>query len=99
MALGDRIAPSRDRPGAGVLERRPDLPRTRGHPSLRQVRNFGHQQKVGLTHDAGAILIATSSNNVVKGVYAAVYSAGRIRFTPVTLVVLAVGGIVAAWLR
>ena len=63
------------------------------------VLNLAQGDPAQTTVDAGAILIATSSNNLVKGVYAAVYSAGRTRFAPVALVVLAVGGIVAAWLR
>jgi uncharacterized membrane protein (DUF4010 family) len=49
--------------------------------------------------DAGAILIAASSNNVVKGVYSIVYSAGRTRFAPAAMAVLAVCGVVAAILR
>ena len=63
------------------------------------VLNLAQGDPAQTTVDAGAILIATSSNNLVKGVYAAVYSAGRIRFASVALVALAVGGVVAAWLR
>jgi uncharacterized membrane protein (DUF4010 family) len=49
--------------------------------------------------DAGAILIAASSNNVLKGAYAAVYSGGRAYVAPAALIVLAASGIVAASLR
>jgi uncharacterized membrane protein (DUF4010 family) len=45
---------------------------------------------------AGAILVATSSNNVIKAVYAIVYSGSRMRAAPAALVLLAVLGIAAA---
>ena len=45
---------------------------------------------------AGAILVASSSNNVVKAVYAIVYSSARIRVAPAALAVLAACGIAAA---
>ncbi len=44
----------------------------------------------------GAILVAASSNNVVKAVYAIVYSGVRVRAAPAALVVLAACGIAAA---
>ncbi len=49
--------------------------------------------------DADAILIAASSNNVAKCVYASVYSAGRAHFAPAAMTALAAGGIAAALLR
>jgi uncharacterized membrane protein (DUF4010 family) len=49
--------------------------------------------------DSGAILIAASSNNVVKGVYAMVYSGGRARMALVAMAALAICGIAAACLR
>lgn len=49
--------------------------------------------------DAGAILIATSSNNVAKGVYSLAYSAGRTRFAPAAMALLAVCGAVVALVR
>ena len=63
------------------------------------VLNLAQGDPAQTTRRRGAILIAASSNNVVKGVYASVYSAGRTHFAPAALVVLAVGGIVAALLR
>ena len=45
---------------------------------------------------AGAILVAASSNNVVKAVYAIVYSSARVRVAPAALGVLAACGIAAA---
>ncbi len=45
---------------------------------------------------AGAILVAASSNNVVKAVYAIVYSGARVRVAPAALGVLAACGIAAA---
>ena len=45
---------------------------------------------------AGAILVAASSNNVVKAVYSIVYSGSRVKAAPVALAVLAVLGIAAA---
>jgi len=63
------------------------------------VLNLAQGDPAQTTVDAAAILIAASSNNVAKCVYASVYSAGRTRFAPVALIALAVGGIVAALLR
>ena len=45
---------------------------------------------------AGAILVAASSNNLVKAVYAIVYSGARVRVAPAALAVLAACGIAAA---
>ena len=45
---------------------------------------------------AGAILVAASSNNLVKAVYAIVYSGVRVRIAPAALAVLAACGIAAA---
>lgn len=47
----------------------------------------------------GAILVATSSNNVVKAVYALAYSNAGVRAGPAALVVLAAFGIAAALIR
>src|SRR5271166_2478058 len=44
----------------------------------------------------GAILIAASSNNLIKAVYAIVYSGVRLRVAPAALVLLAAGGVAAA---
>ncbi len=44
----------------------------------------------------GAILIAASSNNVVKAIYAIVYSGARVRAAAVALVLLAACGVAAA---
>ena len=44
----------------------------------------------------GAILVATSSNNLVKAIYAIVYSGGHVRAAPAALALLAVLGIAAA---
>jgi uncharacterized membrane protein (DUF4010 family) len=63
------------------------------------VLNLAQGDPAQTTVDAAAILIAASSNNVAKCVYASVYSAGRTRFAPAALIALAVGGIVAALLR
>jgi len=63
------------------------------------VLNLAQGDPAQTTVDAGAILIAAASNNVVKGVYSMVYSGGRTRFAPAALVVLAVCGVVAAILR
>lgn len=63
------------------------------------VLNLAQGDPAGTAVDAGAILIAASSNNVVKAVYGIVYSTGRARFAPAALVVLAVCGIAAALLR
>ncbi len=48
---------------------------------------------------AAAILIASSSNNVLKGVYAALFSRRRESLRPIAaLAVLALGGVAAAWM-
>ena len=44
----------------------------------------------------GAILVAASSNNLVKAVYAIAYSGGRTRAAPAALALLAVCGVAAA---
>ncbi len=44
----------------------------------------------------GAILVAASSNNLIKAVYAIVYSDAHVRVAPAALALLAAGGIVAA---
>ncbi len=44
----------------------------------------------------GAILVAASSNNVVKAIYAIVYSGARVRAAPAALTLLAVLGVAAA---
>jgi uncharacterized membrane protein (DUF4010 family) len=44
----------------------------------------------------GAILVAASSNNLVKTVYAIAYSGARVRAAPVALVLLAACGVAAA---
>ncbi len=62
------------------------------------VLNLAQGDPAQTTIEAGAILIAASSNNAVKGVYATVYSGGLVRFAPTALIVLAIGGIAAAWL-
>jgi hypothetical protein len=44
----------------------------------------------------GAILVAASSNNLIKAVYAIVYSKARVRAAPAALVLLAMLGVAAA---
>ena len=59
----------------------------------------GGAASVGLTTAASAILIATSSNNLLKAIYAIVFSRQRAAIVPaIMLVVLAVLGVVAALL-
>jgi uncharacterized membrane protein (DUF4010 family) len=56
----------------------------------------GDASHIGITVGASAILIAASSNNVVKAVYATAYSKGRTRFSVAMLVLLALCGIATA---
>lgn len=62
------------------------------------VLNLAQGQTASVATAASAILIAASSNNLVKGVYAIVYSNGRTRVSPALLAVLSACGIVAALL-
>jgi uncharacterized membrane protein (DUF4010 family) len=63
------------------------------------VLNLAQGDPAQTTLNAGAILIAASSNNVVKGVYAMVYSGGRARMALVAMTALAICGIAEAYLR
>jgi len=56
----------------------------------------GDMAQITVRLAAGAVLVATSSNNLVKAVYAFVYSGGRVRTAPAALIVLAACGIAAA---
>jgi uncharacterized membrane protein (DUF4010 family) len=56
----------------------------------------GDTAQITVEVGVGAILIAASSNNLVKAVYALVYSRSRLRAAPVALALLAVCGIAAA---
>ena len=56
----------------------------------------GDAAQLAVNVGVGAILIATSSNNLVKAVYAVAYSRGRVRAAPVALALLAACGIAAA---
>jgi uncharacterized membrane protein (DUF4010 family) len=56
----------------------------------------GDASHITVATGASAILIAASSNNVVKAIYALVYSKGRTRVSAGMLVLLAVFGIAAA---
>ena len=56
----------------------------------------GDPAQITVRVGAGAILVAASSNNVVKAVYAIVYSGARVRVAPAALAVLAACGIAAA---
>ena len=56
----------------------------------------GDMVQITVRVGAGAILVAASSNNVVKAVYAVVYSGARVRVAPAALAVLAACGIAAA---
>jgi uncharacterized membrane protein (DUF4010 family) len=64
------------------------------------VLNMAQGQEASITTGiaASAVLIAASSNNVVKAVYAIVYSKGRTRVSAAALVLLAACGIAAATL-
>ena len=53
----------------------------------------GDSSRISITVGASAILIAASSNNLVKAVYAIAYSKGRTRFSVAMLVLLAICGI------
>ena len=53
----------------------------------------GDAARISIAVGASAILIAASSNNVVKAVYAIAYSNGRTRFSVAMLVLLAICGI------
>ena len=55
--------------------------------------------EVSETVAAGAVLVATASNNLFQAIYAAVYSRGRLGVTPmIALVVLSAAGIALAFL-
>jgi uncharacterized membrane protein (DUF4010 family) len=56
----------------------------------------GDPAQIAIRVSVGAILIAASSNNLLKAVYAIVYSGGRIRVAPAALALLAALGIAAA---
>ena len=56
----------------------------------------GDSAQITVRIGMGAILVAASSNNLIKAVYATVYSGARVRAAPAALVLLAAGGIVAA---
>jgi uncharacterized membrane protein (DUF4010 family) len=56
----------------------------------------GDAAQITIRIGMGAILVATSSNNLVKAVYAIVYSGGRARAAPAALGLLAACGVVAA---
>ena len=56
----------------------------------------GDPAQITVRVGAGAILVAASSNNLVKAVYAIVYSGARVRVAPAALAVLAACGIAAA---
>jgi uncharacterized membrane protein (DUF4010 family) len=63
------------------------------------VLNLAQGDQAQVAVGAGAILIAASSNNVIKAVYAIVYSGTRTRVAPMALVLLAALGIAAAAVR
>jgi uncharacterized membrane protein (DUF4010 family) len=54
---------------------------------------------IAIRVSVGAILVATSSNNLLKAVYAVVYSGGRLRAAPAALLLLAGLGIAGAATR
>jgi uncharacterized membrane protein (DUF4010 family) len=56
----------------------------------------GDPAQITVRVGAGAILVAASSNNVLKAVYAIVYSSAHVRVAPAALAVLAACGIAAA---
>ena len=56
----------------------------------------GDAAQITIRVGAGAILIAASSNNLVKAVYAIAYSGGRVRVAPAALALLAACGVAAA---
>jgi uncharacterized membrane protein (DUF4010 family) len=56
----------------------------------------GDAARITVQVGAGAILVAASSNNLVKAVYATVYSQAHARFSVVVLVLLAACGIATA---
>ena len=70
---------------------------------IREVRPRGDETKLSIKTSefwiymaaVGAILIAASSNNVVKAIYAIAYSGVRVRLAPAALVFLAMCGIAA----
>lgn len=57
------------------------------------------QSETATSLGAAAILVATSSNNLVKAVYALIYSKGSVRMGSAALVVLAASGIAAVVIR
>ena len=56
----------------------------------------GDAAQLAIRVGTGAILVAASSNNVVKAIYAIVYSGARVRAAPAALTLLAVLGVAAA---
>jgi uncharacterized membrane protein (DUF4010 family) len=58
----------------------------------------GDAAQLAIRVGTGAILVAASSNNVVKAIYAIVYSGARVRAAPAALTLLAVLGVAAATL-
>jgi hypothetical protein len=56
----------------------------------------GDPAQITVRVGAGAILVAASSNNVLKAVYAIVYSSAHVRVAPAALAVLAACGIATA---
>jgi uncharacterized membrane protein (DUF4010 family) len=56
----------------------------------------GDRAQIAIRVAADAVLIATSSNNLAKAIYAIVYSSARMRLAPAAMAVLSACGVAAA---